>query len=96
MENPPKIMLGDKTSLPLDPFHLTWLRQLLNLFMRSWAENEISSMISIQTCSQTFIISSEIFFDFEFKNATLCKVTPPNNAAAHPVIAVKRNFFHPI
>ncbi len=30
-------------------------------------------------------------FYFEFKNAALCKATPPNCTAAHPIIAVKRN-----
>jgi len=49
----------------------------------------------MRTCSQVFIISSGIFFDFEFKDAALCNVTPPNNAAAHPVIAVNRNVFSP-
>ena len=49
----------------------------------------------MHTCSQIIIISSEIFFDLEFKNAALFKVIPPNNAAAKPVITVKRNVFSP-
>ena len=49
----------------------------------------------MRTLSQILIISSEIFFDIEYKNAALCKVNLPNNAAAHPVIVVKRNVFSP-
>ena len=92
---PPKIMLGDKTSLPWDLFLQTRFRQAFNFSIWSSVENKISSIISMLTWSQILIISSEICFDFEFKNDALCNVTPPNSATAQRVIAVKRKVFSP-
>ena len=95
IDYPRKIILGGKTSLPLDCFCQTWLKWVCNLHIWSSDENDISSFICIITWSKTFIISRETFFDFELKNAALCKATPLKNAAANPVIAVNRNVFSP-